>query len=115
MNGECPGPRSTFTLHSSPFTLHSPELHHLRKDVTIATVAAAVILGVCYLLNVTRPPFKARASKPYALALSPGTAGNEKVVMRIHGDPVTEAQFSEPFRQLPPHAQPPFPPTTGPQ
>jgi len=87
----------------------------LRKDVTIATVAAAVILGVCYLLNVTRPPFKARASKPYALALSPGTAGNEKVVMRINGDPVTEAEFSEAFRQMPEDVQRQFASTTGKQ
>jgi len=74
-----------------------------------------VILGASYLLNSTRPPFKPTPSKPAAADLSPGKGVNEKVIMRVNGEPVTEAEFSEAFRQMPEEMQRQFASAVGKQ
>jgi parvulin-like peptidyl-prolyl isomerase len=87
----------------------------LKKDIAVATVAVAVILGVSYLLSSMRPPFKPTPSTPAAANLSPAGPGNSKVIIRVNGQPVTEAEFSEAFRQLPEEMQRQFASAIGKQ
>jgi foldase protein PrsA len=87
----------------------------LKKDIALAAVAVAVILGVCYLLNSLRPPFKPTPSTPVAAGLSPGREGNGKVIIRVNGEPVTEAEFSEAFHQMPEDMQRQFASAIGKQ
>jgi len=68
-----------------------------KRDAAIAVTSAVVAGALCYALAVIRPlrpPGPSVATPPKG-----GSAG--KVVMRINGTPVTEAEFMAFYRQLP--------------
>lgn len=78
----------------------------MKKDLAIALAAIAVVFGIAYGISKMRVPVPLRPSKPFELELTPhAQTSNEKVVMRVNGVPVTEAEYSEAFRQLPEEMQ----------
>src|ERR1700682_3071225 len=92
-------------LANSPFTIQhfaiqhsdsptSPEPNLLRKDAVIAAAVLAAVLGICYIFYRTYPS-----------AATKGGAGSDAVVLRVNGEPVTEMELTEAFRQIPEDAQ----------
>jgi peptidyl-prolyl cis-trans isomerase C len=70
----------------------------VKKDLSLAVVAVLVVAGISYLLATMRPdrpptpskPFTAGAKAPSAKRVRP----NDKVVMHVNGEPVTEREFN---------------------
>lgn len=78
----------------------------MKRDLAIALAVIAAIFGIAYAIGKMRVQVPLRPSKPYQLELTPNAAtSNEKVVMRVNDVPVTEAEFTEAFRQLPEEMQ----------
>ncbi len=82
----------------------STESDKVKKDLAIALVAIVLVSAICYGLAISRPPFKPTPSEPFSTA-SVGLAVNEKIVMRINGEPVTEREFEAAYRELPEETQ----------
>jgi peptidyl-prolyl cis-trans isomerase C len=66
----------------------------LRKDIVVAIVTVLIIAAVTFGLAKFRPDLPATSSSP-AAAKSDSEAAKKsgKVVMRVNGDPITEAEF----------------------
>jgi parvulin-like peptidyl-prolyl isomerase len=78
----------------------------LKKDLAISLAVIAAIFGIVYGISSMRVQVPLRPSKPFQLELTPhAQSSNEKVVMRVNDVPVTEAEFTEAFRQLPEEMQ----------
>jgi parvulin-like peptidyl-prolyl isomerase len=68
----------------------------VRKDITFAVAAVVVIGLVCFALNAARPALPLVPSHPFEAAKATPARGalpNEKVVMHVNGEPVTEREF----------------------
>ena len=66
----------------------------VKKDIVIAVVAVLIVAAVAFGLATMRPDLPAHAVAPVhagrrAIPKPPKTSG--KVVMRVNGEPVTEA------------------------
>lgn len=76
------------------------------KDAVIAIAAVIVVLAGTYVLAETRPNLPPTPSTPFSMTTGEapvigGAAPNEKVVMRVNGDPVTEREFNDFLEQAP--------------
>jgi parvulin-like peptidyl-prolyl isomerase len=78
----------------------------LKKDLPIAIAVLVIAGAACYALFFNRayPP----APKASLIVRKVPAAANGKIVMHINGEPVTEAEFTEAFRQLPEDVQKQF-------
>jgi len=76
----------------------------VKKDLLIAVIAILVVAGVCYGLAITRPAFAPTPTHPFSTA-EVGKRVTGRVVMRVNGEPVTEAEYEAAYRQLPPEMQ----------
>jgi len=82
----------------------------VRKDIIIAVVAVVIVAAIAFGLAAVRPNLPGKASHPFSAdstadASKPGA--NDKVVMRVNGQPVTEREFTL-FMQSIPEQQRPF-------
>lgn len=79
----------------------------MKRDGIIAIAALLVVAGVCFGLAAVRPPFQATPSKAftYDLGVNPQAAPSGHVVMRVNGEPITQAEFEVAFAQLPEDVQ----------
>ena len=81
----------------------------MQKDLTIAFVAALVIAGVCYGLAQGHPyvpPPPSPAFSPAAKTTGPAAPRpNDRVVMHVNGEPVTEREFNAFLAQAPEQMQ----------
>ena len=75
----------------------------MKRDATIAIVAAAAIAALCYGLAAIRPPFQPTKSTPFRTG--PAEA---RVVIRVNGEPVTESEYAAAFNQVPDEMKPQF-------
>ncbi|HEX8255086.1 MAG TPA: peptidylprolyl isomerase [Thermoanaerobaculia bacterium] len=67
----------------------------MKKDIVIAVVAAVIVLAVAFGLSQLRPNVPGTASQPHSTGLGDRKLGpNEKVVMRVNGEPVTDTEFA---------------------
>jgi hypothetical protein len=87
----------------------------LKKDIALALAAVAVIFGLTFGINSMRPTLPLTPSKPYATGLTPQKKGADKAILRVNGVPVTEAEFSSAFQQLPEEMQRQFASPAGKQ
>ena len=72
----------------------------MKKDLFVAVVAILLVAGLTFGLAAMRPPYLPTKSTPFTI----GTVGKTvtgRIVMRINGDPVSEAEFTAAFAQLP--------------
>jgi parvulin-like peptidyl-prolyl isomerase len=76
----------------------------VKRDLAIAASALIIILAVCFGLAAVRPNLPPRASTPFSEEV--GVAPNERVVMKVNGEPVTEREFQEFLQQAPDDARP---------
>lgn len=77
----------------------------MRKDIVIAVVAVLIIAAVTFGLAKFRPDLAPGASSPAgAKTDSEAAKKSGKVVMRVNGDPITEAEF-EAFMSAVPEQQ----------
>ena len=77
----------------------------MRKDIVVAIVAVLLIAAVTFGLAKFRPDLPATPSSSAAEKGEPDAAEkSEKVVMRVNGDPVTQAEF-EAFMSAVPEQQ----------
>lgn len=72
----------------------------MKKDAVLTTIAIIVVAGLCFGLAAVRPPFQPTKSTPFTIGTT-GPTVNGKVVMRVNGEPVTEAEFQAAFAQMP--------------
>lgn len=79
----------------------------MTKDVTIALASIIVIAGICLGLSQMRPDLPPTPSTPFSTLPVVTTAAhtNEKIVMRINGEPVTESEFNAFLQQAPEQQQ----------
>ena len=73
----------------------------MRKDLVLATIAIVVVAAVSFGLAAVRPPFQPTPSRPYSAAPTPTHVSGGKVVMRVNGEPITDAEFEAAYRLLP--------------
>jgi parvulin-like peptidyl-prolyl isomerase len=76
----------------------------MKRDVLIAFATAAVVAAACYLYATTHPQ-----TPPAVHAKTPGTTAvprNEKIIMRVNGEPVTEREFAIFLSSFPEQMQP---------
>jgi peptidyl-prolyl cis-trans isomerase C len=100
---------STFRfLHPSSLRPHPfcDKTTPVKKDVPIAIASIVIIVGLCFGLAAMRPEFPAIQSTPFSTSPAAKTSTNaaiknDKVVMRVNGEPVTEREFAA-FRQQAP-------------
>jgi peptidyl-prolyl cis-trans isomerase C len=78
----------------------------VKRDLVIALIAAAVTIAVCLGISMIHPaqPPKAAAAAAKGPAAGPGN----NVVMRVNGEPVTEAEFEIAFQSMPEQMQQQF-------
>ncbi|HEX6097880.1 MAG TPA: peptidylprolyl isomerase [Thermoanaerobaculia bacterium] len=77
----------------------------MRKDIVIAIVAVLIIAAVTFGLAKFRPDLPATPSSPAAAKTDAEAAKKSgKVVMRVNGDPITQAEF-EAFMSAVPEQQ----------
>src|ERR1051326_547693 len=79
----------------------------MKRDLLIALIAIALIAGLTYGLNAMRPPLAPTISHPFTLKTGEVAAahGEENVIMRVNGEPVTEREFAIFASSLPQQAQ----------
>lgn len=70
----------------------------MKRDITVAAITVVVVLAVAFGLSKMRPDLPMTPSGIYDAAksrIAPGakTAKPDKVVMKVNGEPVTEAEF----------------------
>ncbi|HEX8617077.1 MAG TPA: peptidylprolyl isomerase [Thermoanaerobaculia bacterium] len=74
----------------------------MKKDIVVAVVAVVIVLAVAFGLSQFRPNVPGTPSQPFS-----GDAGdkklapNEKVVMRVNGDPITDREFAQFMENVP--------------
>jgi peptidyl-prolyl cis-trans isomerase C len=71
----------------------------VKRDAAIAVVVIAAVFGACYGLATVKLDLKPIASQTSAAPA--GAAANERVIIRVNGEPVTESEFQAMFAQLP--------------
>src|SRR3954468_10138907 len=64
------------------------------KDLLVGIVVVLIVAGVCFGLSTMRPERQPLPSHPFSLAVGTQPLTNEKVVMRINGEPITESEFN---------------------
>lgn len=82
----------------------------MRKDVPIAIASILIIAALCFTLGMMRPDLPASRSTPFStLPSQKNTATsairNDKVVMRVNGEAVTESEFNAFVQQAPEQMQ----------
>lgn len=75
----------------------------MKKDITIAAVAVVIVVALAFGLSQLRPNVPSADSRPYAAAARSKTSapGDQKVIMRVNGEPVTAIEFSRFLEQVP--------------
>jgi peptidyl-prolyl cis-trans isomerase C len=64
------------------------------KDLAVGLVIILLVVGVCFGLSTMRPERQPLPSHPFSVAVGTQSVTNEKVVMRINGEPITESEFN---------------------
>jgi len=79
----------------------------MSKDLAIAVAVLVVVFGVCFGLSQVRADLPPTPSTPFSTLpeKKPGGPPNDKVVMRVNGEPVTEKEFEAFLQQAPEQAQ----------
>lgn len=77
----------------------------MKRDFIIAIAVILVVAGATYGISTVRPELPPSHSTPFSLATGAKPVGNEKVVMRVNGEPVTERDFQIFLTQAPEQAQ----------
>jgi peptidyl-prolyl cis-trans isomerase C len=76
----------------------------VKKDLLISLAVALIVIGICFGLASIKLDLKPTPSKPFTTA-AVGEAVGGRVILRVNGEPVTEAEFEAAFAQLPEDAQ----------
>ena len=82
----------------------------VRKDVPIAFASIVIIAALCFGLGMMRPDLPATRSVPFSTLPAEKTTAtttikNDKVVMRVNGEAVTEGEFNAFVQQAPEQMQ----------
>jgi peptidyl-prolyl cis-trans isomerase C len=81
----------------------------VKKDIVIAIVAVVIVLAVAFGLNSLRGNAPLTPSKPFTgdkSSAGDAAAADDKVVMRVNGQPVTEREFALMMQSAPEQARP---------
>ena len=77
----------------------------MKRDLAIGITCAVIAGAICYALATTRPNLPPRLSHPFSAVATSSGAPNERVVMHVNGEPVSESEFVAFYHQLPPELQ----------
>jgi peptidyl-prolyl cis-trans isomerase C len=83
----------------------------VKKDLTIALAAILIVLGAAWALAAARPDQPLTPSQPFvagshvAAGVKKVVGPNEKVVMHVNGEPITEREFYAFVEQAPEQAR----------
>ena len=82
----------------------------MKKDVPIALATILIIAALCFALGMMRPALPATRSVPFSTlpvekTTATATIKNDKVVMRVNGEAVTESEFNAFVQQAPEQMQ----------
>ena len=79
----------------------------MRKDAVIAIIVLVVVLAATFVLATMRPNLPPTPSTPFSMATgqvppaAPAATKNDRVVMRVNGEPITEREFDAFLEQAP--------------
>ncbi|MGZ4779269.1 MAG: hypothetical protein ACXV5L_08730, partial [Thermoanaerobaculia bacterium] len=73
----------------------------MKRDILLAIALILIVSGVCFGLATLRPDRPPVPSHPFTETTGNAPAANEKIVMRVNGEPVTEREFNAIVRQSP--------------
>lgn len=71
------------------------------KDLILAIAIILIVAAVCFGLATLRPELPPSHSEPFSAATGKAAVGNDKVVMRVNGEAVTEREFDAVVRSAP--------------
>lgn len=82
----------------------------VKKDFPVALGSIVIVLAICFGLAAMRPELPATKSTPFSTlpvvkSTATVTMKNDKVVMRVNGQPVTEREFDAFVQQAPEQMQ----------
>lgn len=81
----------------------------MKRDAAIAIVVLVVVVAVTYVLATIRPNLPPTPSTPFSIATGQpfptSPLKNDKIVMRVNGEPVTEREFNAFLEQAPEEAR----------
>ena len=84
----------------------------MRKDIVIAIAGIAIVAAICFGLAIWKSdmkPFSSlRSDSTTTSSTSTAAGAPDHVIMHVNGEPVTEAQFSAAFSQIPQEMQQQF-------
>ena len=66
----------------------------MKKDLLIAAVALAVVVGICFGIGQIRAELPPPQSTPFSTATGPTLDKSETIVMRVNGEAVTERELN---------------------
>lgn len=73
----------------------------MKKDLLSAVIVVAIIFGICFFIHTIRPAVPPLPSQSIAAKIASEPPKNERVVMRVNGEPVTESEFAVFLASLP--------------
>lgn len=73
----------------------------MKKDLLSAVIVIAIIFGICFFISTIRPAGPPAPSQPLSAKSKPAPAANERVIMSVNGEPVTESEFAVFLQSLP--------------
>lgn len=79
----------------------------MKKDIVIAAVAVVIVFALAFGVSQLRPNLPPTPSQPYSADAAGKKIGkDEKVVMRVNGEPVTDREFAAFIESVPPDQRP---------
>jgi len=76
------------------------------KDLIVALAIILIVIGVSFGLAEMRPDRPATPSHPFSMAVGSQPVTNEKIVMRINGEAISETEFNALVRTAPEQMRP---------
>ncbi|HET7433204.1 MAG TPA: peptidylprolyl isomerase [Thermoanaerobaculia bacterium] len=79
----------------------------MKRDITIALAVAVIVAGLAFALDRMRPDYEPTPSTPFSTSTGMKTTakGSGNVVMRVNGEPITEAEFNQFMEEAPEQAR----------
>lgn len=72
----------------------------MKKDLTITAITIIVVTAICFGIAAMRPDFRMSPTQPFR-----AKEGDDAVVMRVNGEPVTQREFHLFLAELPQQTQ----------
>ena len=98
--------------HAPQFDPFCGKTHLVKRDAAIAVAILVVVFAAAYVLATMRPNLPSTPSTPFSMSTgaappvgTPAPSKDDRVVMRVNGEPVTQREFTAFVEQAPEEAR----------